>query len=225
MSGLDLDFYVTAFVTLFVVIDPIGTTPIFVALTQGMPSARRRAIAIRACLVGLFVLALFGLLGDAVLAFVGISMPAFRIAGGMLLFLTAIEMLFGRRTQRRKDQAPDDYDIGDDPSVFPLSIPLLAGPGGIASIILLTDQTGRDTWALAGIFGVVLVIFAIVFLLFLSARAIERASATPESSSSRASLGCCSRRLRCSSSSTASPTPGSSADLFRGARCAPYGMA
>lgn len=104
MSAADIDFYVTAFVTLVVVIDPIGTTPIFVALTQGMASARRRAIAVRACLVGLFVLTLFGLLGDAVLAFVGISMPAFRIAGGMLLFLTAIEMLFGRRTQRRRDQ-------------------------------------------------------------------------------------------------------------------------
>ncbi len=175
MSAVDLDFYVTAFVTLFVVIDPIGTTPIFVALTQGMPSAERRAIAIRACIIGLFILFIFGLFGDAVLDFIGISMPAFRIAGGILLFLIAIEMLFGRRTQRRKDQAPDDYDADDDPSVFPLAIPLLAGPGGIASMILLTDQTGGDVWASAGIFGAMLGVFAIVFLLFLAARAIERA--------------------------------------------------
>lgn len=175
MTPVDLDFYVTTFVTLFVVIDPIGTTPIFVALTQGMASGRRRAIAVRACLIGLALLMLFGLLGDAVLGFIGISMPAFRIAGGLLLFLTAIEMLFGRRTQRRKDQSHGEDDApDDDPSVFPLAIPLLSGPGGIASMILLTDQTGGDVWASAGIFAVLLVVFAIVFTLFLTARAIER---------------------------------------------------
>ena len=171
---MDLDFYVTAFVTLFVVIDPIGTTPIFVALTHGMATRRQRAIAVRACTIGLCVLALFGLFGDALLGFIGISMPAFRIAGGLLLFLTAIEMLFGRRTQRRKDQSHGDDDPGDDPSVFPLAIPLLAGPGGIASIILLTGQTGGDPWAAVGIFGVTIVIFAIVFTLFMAAKAIER---------------------------------------------------
>ncbi len=169
-----LDFYVTAFVTLFVVIDPIGTTPIFVALTQGMPAERRRNIAVRACAIGLGVLTMFALLGDAVLDFVGISMPAFRIAGGMLLFLTAIEMLFGRRNQRRREQAPDDHDPNDDPSVFPLAIPLLAGPGGIASVILLTERTGTDIAATAGILGVTLAVFAICFVLFLSARWIEK---------------------------------------------------
>jgi multiple antibiotic resistance protein len=171
---MDLNFLVTAFVALFVVIDPIGTTPIFVSLTQGMPRLRRRMVAVRACGVGLVILTLFGLLGEQVLGFVGISMPAFRIAGGLLLFLTALEMLFGRRNRRRQDQAPDDPGPEDDPSVFPLAIPLLAGPGGIATMILLTDQTAGDLWASAGIFGVMLVIFAIVFLLFLSAEAIER---------------------------------------------------
>jgi multiple antibiotic resistance protein len=175
MTGFDVDFYVTTFVTLFVVIDPIGTTPIFVALTQGMSSGRRRAIAVRSCAIALGLLMLFGLLGDAVLGFIGISMPAFRIAGGLLLFLTAIEMLFGRRTQRRKDQSHGEevHDPEDDPSVFPLAIPLLSGPGGIASMILLTDQT-QDPWASAGIFVVLVVVFAIVFTLFLTARAIER---------------------------------------------------
>ncbi|WOI55199.1 MarC family protein [Palleronia sp. LCG004] len=170
------DFYVTAFVTLFVIIDPIGTTPIYMALTQGMARRRRRAIAMRACILGMAILLLFGLLGEQLLGFVGISMPAFRIAGGILLFLTALEMLFGRRTQRRHDQADlDDTSPEDDPSVFPLAIPLLAGPGGIASIILLTDQTGGDIWAQVGIFGVMIVIFAIVFALFLAAGLIEKA--------------------------------------------------
>lgn len=173
---MSVDFYVTAFVTLFVVIDPIGTTPIFVALTQGMASARRRAIAIRACILGAVLLTAFGLFGEAVLGFIGISMPAFRIAGGLLLFLTALEMLFGRRTRRRQDQTESgEAEPGDDPSVFPLAIPLLAGPGGIASIILLTEQTGGQPWAMAGILGVMTAIFGIVFVLFLLADVIERA--------------------------------------------------
>lgn len=171
---MDLDFLVTSFVALFVVIDPIGTTPIYVSLTQGMSRRRRRAVAVRACAIGLTILTLFGLLGEQVLGFVGISMPAFRIAGGLLLFLTALEMLFGRRTQRRQDQAPDDSGPEDDPSVFPLAIPLLSGPGGIATMILLTDQTGGEVWATAGIFGAMLCIFAIVFMLFSAADAIER---------------------------------------------------
>ncbi len=171
---MDSDFVVTSFVTLFVVIDPIGTTPIYVSLTRGMPRLRRRSVAVRACAIGLMVLTLFGLLGEQVLGFVGISMPAFRIAGGLLLFLTALEMLFGRRTQRRQDQAPDDPDPEDDPSVFPLAIPLLAGPGGIATMILLTDQAGGDIWATAAIFGAMLGVFAIVFILFSAAEAIER---------------------------------------------------
>ncbi|WP_124111615.1 MarC family protein [Palleronia sp. THAF1] len=175
------DFLVTAFVTLFVVIDPIGTTPIFVALTRGMAPARRHAIARRACVIGLVILAAFGLFGEALLGFVGISMPAFRIAGGLLLFLTALEMLFGRRTERRSSQAgtseeDDDEDDTpeDDPSVFPLAIPLLAGPGSIASLILLMDQSGGTPLTLSSLFAVIALIYAICYLLFRAAGPIER---------------------------------------------------
>lgn len=171
---MDLNFHVTAFVTLFVVIDPVGTTPIFVALTRGMARAHRRAIAVRACLIALGVLTLFGLFGEQVLGFIGISMPAFRIAGGLLLFLTALEMLFGKRTQRRQDQAPDSLDPDDDPSVFPLAIPLLSGPGGIASMILLTDEASGDPLEFWGIFAVMLTVFLIVYALFLLSEWIER---------------------------------------------------
>lgn len=105
-------------------------------------------------------------------------MPAFRIAGGLLLFLTALEMLFGKRTQRRTSQAGADEeepgDPDDDPSVFPLAIPLLAGPGSITSLILLTDQGGGDLVSFASLCGVILVIYAICFLLFLAAGPIER---------------------------------------------------
>ena len=178
---MTIDFFITAFVTLFVIIDPVGTTPIFVSLTGGMSTDRRRAIARRACILGLLILAAFGLFGEALLGFIGISMPAFRIAGGLLLFLTALEMLFGKRTQRRQSQAtgsdqpdgPED-SADDDPSVFPLAIPLLAGPGSITSLILLTDQGGGGLPVYGSLLAVIAVIYGICFLLFLAAGAIER---------------------------------------------------
>ena len=89
----------------FVIIDPVGMTPLFVALTQGMTARRRRAIALRACVTSVLILIVFAAFGEAVLGFVGISMPAFRIAGGILLFLTALDMLFERRTKRRQTRS------------------------------------------------------------------------------------------------------------------------
>lgn len=136
----DTAFMITALVTMFVVIDPIGLAPLFIALTRGMTPAQRRRIAVRATAVAAFVLALFAFFGEALLGFVGISMPAFRIAGGILLFLTALDMLFERRTKRREDRAEGEEVDADDPSVFPLAIPLIAGPGSIASVILLLGE-------------------------------------------------------------------------------------
>jgi len=167
---MDSAFLITAFVTLFVFIDPIGLAPLFVALTHGMDARTRRGIAIRACVIAAMLLVLFAALGEAVLGFVGISMPAFRIAGGILLFLTALDMLFERRSKRREDQA----DERPDPSVFPLAIPLIAGPGAIASVILLTGEMG----GLQGFATTVLVMAAvlgIVFALFMVAGLLERA--------------------------------------------------
>ena len=131
--------YIPAFVALFVVIDPIGLAPLFVALTRGQSVRQRRSVAIRATLVAAGILTLFGLAGEAVLNFLGISMPAFRMAGGILLFLTALDMLFERRTKRREDRTEGEEE-GHDPSVFPLAIPLIAGPGAIASVILLIGE-------------------------------------------------------------------------------------
>lgn len=169
---VDGAFVVTAFVTMFVVIDPIGLTPMFLALTQGASVTHRRAVAIRACLTGVVILVLFAAFGEAVLGFIGISMPAFRVAGGLLLFLTALDMLFERRTKRRAGQA--DEDDGDDPSVFPLAIPLIAGPGAIASVILLTGQRpGLDGLAL--VIGVTVAVIALALVLFLSSGLLERA--------------------------------------------------
>ena len=163
----------TAFTTLFVIIDPIGLAPIFLAMTSGMSASRRRAIAIRACIIGALILFAFSFLGEALLGFVGISMPAFRIAGGILLFLTALDMLFQRRQARRQDNADEALqEHQDDPSVFPIAIPLIAGPGAIASIILLTGN-GDGLWHLS-VLGVMLAVILIVFGLFMLSAPLER---------------------------------------------------
>ena len=156
---IDTAFLITSFVTLFVIIDPIGLTPIFIAMTQGMSAQQKRSIALRATLTAVGLLALFAALGEAVLGFVGISMPAFRIAGGVLLFLTALDMLFELRNKRREDRSEED-DF-DDPSVFPLAIPLIAGPGSIATVILLTGQQP----GISGFFMVMGVVFAVLGIL------------------------------------------------------------
>jgi multiple antibiotic resistance protein len=162
---------ISAFVTLFVIIDPIGLSPLFAALTTGMSPARRRGIAIRACLVAIGILMAFGLFGEALLGFVGISMAAFKIAGGVLLFLTALDMLFERRQERREDTAGEEIRA-DDPSVFPLALPLIAGPGSIATMILLA---GSADWAgYLAISGVMIAVIAVVFILFLAAPIFER---------------------------------------------------
>lgn len=171
---IDAASLVTVFVTLFVIVDPIGLAPLFVALTQGASARARLAIAARACVIGAALLTLFGLLGEAILGFVGISMPAFRIAGGILLFITALDMLFERRTKRREGQAHAEED-GDDPSVFPLATPLIAGPGAMATMILLIGQQPNDwVWGLA-VHAAMVAVLGVTFTLFLMAGLLERA--------------------------------------------------
>ncbi len=168
---IDLAFFITAFTTMFVVIDPFGTTPIFVALTQDMETAARRKTAIRSCLTAVCILIAFAAFGEAVLGFVGISMAAFRVAGGALLFLTALDMLFERRTKRREDRAEEEEH--PDPSVFPLAIPLIAGPGSIATIILLAGQN-PGIQGIAAACAVMLAVMGVVFMFFLSGGMIAR---------------------------------------------------
>jgi len=166
---MDTAFLLTAFATLFVIIDPISLAPMFIALTPGSSTAHRRAVALRACIIGAAVLALFGLFGEDLLELIGISMPAFRIAGGVLLFLTALDMLFERRSERRQGQTSPS----DDPSVFPLATPLIAGPGALASMILLTGEAASlgDT---IGVYLVMIAVLIITMLMFLAAGPLEK---------------------------------------------------
>lgn len=168
---MDQTFLIGAFATLFVVIDPVGLAPIFIALTADTDDRHRRAVALRAVLIAGSLLTLFAFFGEAVLGFIGISMPAFRIAGGILLFLTALDMLFERRTKRREDQA-DEEDF-PDPSVFPIAIPLIAGPGAIATMILLAGRA-EGALGMAAVLGVMAAVLMLALLLFLSAGVIER---------------------------------------------------
>jgi multiple antibiotic resistance protein len=164
-------FLITAFATLFVVIDPPGLVPMFIALTQGMGADQRRTIALRGCIIAASMLTVFAIAGEAVLGFIGISMSAFRIAGGLLLFLTALDMLFERRTQRREGQHADP---DHDPSVFPLATPLIAGPGAIASMILLVGQSGPGWVGTIAVIALMLAMVAVTFLFLLASPPLER---------------------------------------------------
>jgi len=171
----ELSALIAAFTTLFIIIDPPGLAPVFIALTQGMTTRQRRTIAVRAFFVASLLMMMFLLLGEAVLGFVGISMDAFRIAGGILLFLTALDMLFQRRQARREDSAAEGQaEHHDDPSVFPLSLPLIVGPGAITTVILLAGEA-QGAADLAAIAGIIIGVLLIVLLAFLAAPAIERA--------------------------------------------------
>ena len=157
-----IELFVSAFVTFFVVIDPPGCAPIFAGLTRDGPPAQRRAMAFRSTAVAASILIFFALFGEGLLRALGISLAAFRIAGGIMLFLIALEMVFEKRTARRETRAQEvSADPGhDDISVFPMGIPMIAGPGSIASVMLLmarTDGLDRSLVVLSAL-GAILVL-------------------------------------------------------------------
>ena len=136
------ELFVSALVTFLVVIDPPGCAPIFAALTGDATPAHRRAMAIRSVLIASGILLFFGLLGEDLLSALGISLGAFRIAGGIMLFLIAIDMVFEKRTERRENRAQEvNASEAEDISVFPMAIPMIAGPGSIASVMLLMARS------------------------------------------------------------------------------------
>jgi multiple antibiotic resistance protein len=157
--------FISAFVTFLVVIDPPGCAPIFAGLTRDASAAERRSMAIRASLIAAGILFFFGLLGEDLLKTLGISLAAFRIAGGIMLFLIALEMVFEKRTERRESRAQEiEADPEhDDVSVFPMAIPMIAGPGSIASIMLLmarSDGLDESLVVLAALGAVLLLTLA-----------------------------------------------------------------
>lgn len=157
-----IELFVSAFITLFVIIDPPGCAPIYAGLTHGASSAQTRNMAIRASVIAGIILLGFALFGEALLGALHIELDSFRIAGGIMLFWIALEMVFEKRTQRREERAekvaatPEVEDV----SVFPMAMPMLAGPGAIAAIMLLMNnaETIEQTFVVLGALLAVLVI-------------------------------------------------------------------
>lgn len=168
------ELFVSALVTFLVVIDPPGCAPIFAGLTKDATAAHRRAMAIRAVLVAAGILLFFGLLGEDLLRALGISLSAFRVAGGIMLFLIAIDMVFERRTERRENRAEEvSADNVEDISVFPMAIPMIAGPGSIASVMLLMARSDGLPESLV-VLGALLVTLLLTLVALLAAGALMR---------------------------------------------------
>jgi multiple antibiotic resistance protein len=170
------DVLINALVTLLVTLDPPGLAPIFLVLTHGMNREQRKSVALRGVVISLAVLVAFILAGSAVLSVLGITLPAFRVAGGLLLFYIAFEMIFERRSDR-KEKATEVAITKDhiaNVAVFPLAIPLIAGPGAISAAILLSaEMDGSYAWR--GILVLILAgVMALVLLSFILAERIDK---------------------------------------------------
>ncbi len=170
-----LDYLVAALVTLLVVVDPVGLTPAFLGVTAGLPSSARRSVAMRACLIAFAILAGAALAGGWLLKMLAISLPAFRIAGGLLLFSIASEMVFGVRIARQSEAAGKAIEEHvRDIAAFPLAIPLMAGPGAITATVLLSGRTDGDMLRLGALIAIIATVMAACLLVFLAASPIER---------------------------------------------------
>lgn len=174
MSTL-LELYVSSLITFFVVIDPPGCAPIYAGLSAGAKPEQKRSMAIRAVAISTAILLVFALFGEDLLKGLGISLGSFRIAGGIMLFLIALEMVFEKRTQRREDRAQkvfDDPEV-DDVSVFPMAMPMIAGPGSIASVMLLMARNDGVERTLT-VLGAMMTILLLTLVALLAAGPIMR---------------------------------------------------
>ena len=164
---MPFEFLISALVTLTVVVDPLGLVPSYIAVTHGLPVRSRRAVALRACLIAAAILAGSALIGDWLLRTLAIGLPAFRIAGGLLLFSIASEMVFGVRIARQSQEAEEAIEERvRNIAAFPLAIPLMAGPGAITASVLLAGRAGGDLTRLAVLLGVIAVVLALCFVVF-----------------------------------------------------------
>jgi multiple antibiotic resistance protein len=159
MIGELFTFFVVALSAVFFIVDPIALVPIFVSMTANDPPKKSAAMAARACWVGASLLGFFAIFGGIIFQVLGISLPAFRVAGGILLLITALDMLRARTSETRTSDAETQEGIGkDDIAIVPLAMPLLAGPGAIATVMVLMSQAKSWWWG-----GAVLVAIALTF--------------------------------------------------------------
>jgi multiple antibiotic resistance protein len=173
------EFLVAAFATLLVAVDPVGLAPGFIVLTNHLPKPDQRRVAISASVLagGILVSAAFG--GEWLLRTLSISMPAFRIAGGLLLLWIAFEMVFERHAERQSRTAEEAVDDNiHHIAAFPLAVPLMAGPGAITATVLLADQAGADPVKLLFLVAVIVLVMALCLIVFLAAATFRRALGT-----------------------------------------------
>ncbi len=170
-----IELFGSALVTFLVVVDPPGCAPIFASLTRGASAAHRRAMAVRSSLIAWAVLMFFALLGKPMLHALGISLASFRIAGGVMLFMIALDMVFERRTKRREERAQsiDGTPEAEDISVFPMAIPMISGPGSIASAMLWVSRAD-DAAQVATVLAAITVVILITLLCLLAAGPLMR---------------------------------------------------
>lgn len=170
-----IDLFISAFVTFFVVIDPPGCAPIYASLTKGASEAQRRNMAIRAALIAAAILLVFALFGEQLLGALHIELNSFRIAGGIMLFLIAIDMVFEKRTERREERAQKIIETPEieDVSVFPMAMPMIAGPGSIASVMLLMSQNEGLDRSLV-VLGALVAVLLLTLLALIAAGPIMR---------------------------------------------------
>jgi multiple antibiotic resistance protein len=173
---MTVEFITGALVTMFVIVEPVALVPIFLAVTQGFSADQRRQVAWRACLIAFLILAACAFVGDWVLRKLGISLPAFRIAGGLLVFWIAFEMVFGLRSNRKSETAREA--IGKEHIVnvaaFPMAIPLLAGPGAITATLLLAGQASAQPGMMAALIGVLAVVILVSWICLSLAETVDR---------------------------------------------------
>lgn len=171
-----MDFVVSALVTLIVTVDPPGLAPIFLSLTPGMSSLSRRKVAVRAVLIAFVIMTATVLGGAPLIAALGITLPAFRIAGGLLLFTIAYQMVFGGQQESKAETA--EKAVTEDHirniAAFPLGIPLMAGPGAITAILLLAGRAQGDPIKLGVLIGVIALVVLACLVSFLLASRIAR---------------------------------------------------
>lgn len=176
---MPVEFLISALVTLAVVVDPIGLVPVFLGITHDLPKGARRSVALRASAIAFVILAGSALVGDWLLRTLAISLPAFRIAGGLLLFSIASEMVFGVRTERQARQAEDAIEEHvRNIAAFPLAIPLMAGPGAITATVLLAGRSDSDPLRLVLLLGVIALVMISCIASFLLAARISKVLGT-----------------------------------------------
>ena len=162
------EIFIQTFFLYFIVIDPLGNTPLFLSITQNMDTNKKIRIALSATIIASIILLFFALLGSSLLSYLNISYPAFTIGGGIILLLIAIEMLFDKRQQRKEE----DIDLtSDNISIFPLATPIIAGPAAITSVIVSVSDIGTNfTNQTAGMISLVSVLFSTFIIFFVASK-------------------------------------------------------